>query len=249
MSTQNKSKNHEIAKIIERQLGEPVLIVEKEHIITATFNKVSKSCECSPSAAVSPEDVFDMADKLNIRSEEFIITYCSISISSSTGFPTVTLKANGKCKFIDGDECKLGTAKPTPCALFPVSRVMTLSADANRKREQILFVPKRHHTNGDEHTIEEWLKINDIDRKDIQSEEYHNFIADVLCVIDMNKLHKSSDIPEDIKSGAIAALITRLYGKYTPNSDRDMSNRYESAMSVIDTLIKTYPHLKKENNN
>ena len=249
MSTQNKSRNQEIAKIIERQLGEPVLIVEKEHTITATLNKISKSCECSPSATVSPEDVFDMVDKLNIKTEEFITTYCSISISSSTGFPIVTLKANGRCKFIDGDKCKLGTAKPTPCALFPVSRVMTLSTDENRKREQILFVPKRHHTKGDEHTIEEWLKINDIDRKDIQSEEYHNFIADVLCTIDMNKLHESSDIPESIKYGAVAALIARLYGKYTPNSYRGMSNRYESAMSVIDTLIKTYPHLKKENNN
>lgn len=249
MSTQNKSTNHEIAKVIERQLGEPVLIVEKEHIITATLNKVSESCKCSPSATVSPEDVFDMVDKLNMRSEEFIVTYCYMSTSRSTGFPIVTLKANGKCRFIDGDKCKLGTAKPTPCALFPVSRVMTLSADADRKREQILFVPKRRHTKGDEHTIEEWLKINDIDKKDIQSEKYHNFIADVLCKIDMDKLHKSSDIPEDIKYGVIAALITRLYGKYTPNSDRDMSNRYESAMSVIDTLIKTYPHLKKENNN
>lgn len=249
MSTQNELKNHEIAKVIERQLGEPVLIVEKEHIITATFNKVSKSCRCSPSAVVSPEDVFDMADKLNIRSEEFIMTYCSISTSRSTGFPTIALKAIGKCRFIDGDECKLGTAKPTPCALFPVSRVMTLSTDANRKREQILFVPKSSHTVGDEHTVEEWLKINDIDRKDIQSEEYHNFIADVLGTIDMNKLHESSDIPEDIRSGAVAALITRLYGKYTPNSDRDMSNRYESARSVIDTLIKTFPHLKRENNN
>lgn len=245
MSTHNITPNiEEIEKILEKQIGQKVRVVTETDTINATLNMVTKSCRCSPSSIITPSEVFKMADKLNMRSEEIIMRYCSVTVSKNTGVPVVALKSDGVCPFVDGNECSLGTAKPIPCGLFPVSRVITMAVESTARKE-IFFLPKKANTIGKSYTVKEWLDANDIPNKDKESEKFHQFIKGLILKFDFRKLEKDEIIPDELKAATLATTITRLYGKYEPNTDMDIEGRFSRVETAIETLLTTFPHLKR----
>ena len=101
---------------------------------TFTFHctQCGKCCIHREDILLSPKDLFNIAKKFQITPAEALEQYCETYIGCNSRFPIVRLRPQGsvkRCPLLKDQKCLVHDVKPTVCAMFPIGRYLTLSAD------------------------------------------------------------------------------------------------------------------------
>ena len=101
---------------------------------TFTFHctQCGKCCIHREDILLSPKDLFNIAKKFQITPAEALEQYCETYIGCNSRFPIVRLRPQGsvkRCPLLKDQKCLVHDVNPTVCAMFPIGRYLTLSAD------------------------------------------------------------------------------------------------------------------------
>ena len=113
------------------------------------------------SVMVESLDLFRIACHFKMDTKRIVNMYTDVVILSR-GFPMLTLKSNyslDTCIFMNSGKCSIHNVKPRACRLFP----LTAGPDDKEQNNFISFFASeehRHHFNGKEYKINDWLAEN-----------------------------------------------------------------------------------------
>ena len=107
---------------------------------------------------INGADMFRIAQKLGISTEQVLQKYTKYYIGDSSHAPIVTLRErdDGSCSLLRKGRCMVHDYKPSVCALFPLGRLY----DISEKKLQYFFNPKScgaGSNNGKLWKLQEWI--------------------------------------------------------------------------------------------
>lgn len=85
-----------------------------------------KCCVDTTDIILTPVDLYNMANELNITTKEVVNGYGKIVLGGNTGLPIVLLKRDrfNRCLLLKNKKCTVHLGKPGACYLFPLGRVI-----------------------------------------------------------------------------------------------------------------------------
>ncbi|MCL2393013.1 MAG: YkgJ family cysteine cluster protein [Oscillospiraceae bacterium] len=126
-----------------------------------------KCCRHREDLLLNSRDLFNVAKKLGISTEQALEQYCETYIGRDSKVPVARLKPQGAgrvCPLLKGSKCSVHDSKPTICAAFPLGRIIEgeeisdgLQSDKPMKLQYILnpiSCGRRKH----KHTVRSWLE-------------------------------------------------------------------------------------------
>ena len=97
--------------------------------------KCGKCCKHQNTILFTARDIFNIAKKLNMSTEDVINEYAETYIGSASRIPVVHMVPRGPseaCPFLMDGRCSIHECKPVVCALYPLGRV-TVNAESIMK--------------------------------------------------------------------------------------------------------------------
>ena len=174
---------------------------------------------CSNAFIMYPENVFSIADEMNITSNEVIEKYLTPYLKAPVPFFVST--SNGKCSLYDNGKCIVKN-KPTACKLYPVVR---LYSDGNFN----YFIAKENKSDViNTITLNELINSNKYEFTE-SSLKFYNFVNKAI----INGVEKSKKLCESDRAKFLSIILTILYGNYIPNTDSNIDNRYNDVLKFI----------------
>lgn len=92
-------------------------------------------CRCCGKCCINQDmiifnvrDIYNIARKKSMTMQQVVKAYTEVYIGNNSRIPVVHLLCNGPkgaCPLLEGGRCSVHDCKPTACALFPLSRVIT----------------------------------------------------------------------------------------------------------------------------
>ena len=89
--------------------------------------KCGKCCKHQNTILFTARDVFNIAKKLDLSTEDVINQYAETYIGSASRIPVVHMVPRGPseaCPFLTDGRCSIHECKPVVCALYPLGRVI-----------------------------------------------------------------------------------------------------------------------------
>ena len=178
---------------------------------------------CSNTFIMYPENVFSIADELNITSNEVIEKYLTPYLKAPV--PFFISISNGKCSLCDNGKCMVKN-KPTACKLYPVVR---LYSDGNFN----YFIAKENKSDViNTITLNELINSNKYEFTE-SSLKFYNFVNQAI----INGVEKSKKLCESDRAKFLSIILTILYGNYIPNTDSNIDSRYNDVLKFIKTGV------------
>lgn len=139
--------------------------------------------------ALTPFDVLQLRNHLNISWDTFLKQYATLYIGEATGLPVVSLRfssANEKhCPFVTPQGCSVYDARPTSCRLYPMARAIQRSRKDGRISEHFALI-REPHCKGFEsrrsYTPEQWIKCQSAQAGLAANDELMEIIALKNCM-------------------------------------------------------------------
>lgn len=98
--------------------------------------------------ALTPYDVLILRKYLDLSWQAFKDAYAAVHIGPTTGLPVVSLRfdqADGKrCPFVSDQGCRVYTARPSSCRLYPLARALGRSSDTGRVTVHYALLQEPH---------------------------------------------------------------------------------------------------------
>lgn len=114
--------------------------------------------------ALTPYDVLQLKNFLNISSQDFIETHALVYTGSSTGLPVVSLRFGSdqgkQCPFVTPEGCRVYPARPSSCRLYPLARALRRSRTDGRISAHYAIIKEAHCRGFDVHktqTVGQWI--------------------------------------------------------------------------------------------
>jgi Fe-S-cluster containining protein len=101
-----------------------------DHFCFACHPQVSCFNQCCRdlNQALTPYDLLRLRSYLGISSHEFIRQYVDIHAGPASGLPVASLKFDAtndrQCPFVTEDGCRVYSARPSSCRLYPLARAL-----------------------------------------------------------------------------------------------------------------------------
>jgi Fe-S-cluster containining protein len=125
--------------------------------------------------ALTPYDVLRLKDHLNISSQELIQRYMAIHTGEATGLPVATLRfssdASKNCPFVTAQGCRVYSARPSSCRIYPLARALQRSRRDGGLREHFVLIQESHCRGFETSrpiTVRRWIASQEL-------EAYHKF--------------------------------------------------------------------------
>ena len=111
--------------------------------------RCGKCCKHQNTILFTARDIFNIAKKLDVSTEDVIHQYDETYIGSASRIPVVHMLPRGPnqaCPFLKDGKCSIHDCKPTVCALYPLGRIIVhsesvmkgLTSDGDHKVKYIL---------------------------------------------------------------------------------------------------------------
>ena len=115
--------------------------------------------------ALTPYDVLMLRNHLNLSWQAFEDSYADLHQGPASGLPVVSLRFNQgsdrRCPFVAREGCRVYTARPSSCRLYPLARALSRSPDNGRITVHYALVQEPHcrgFEEGPEITVEQWIE-------------------------------------------------------------------------------------------
>ena len=170
-----------------------------------------------------PENVFSIADELNITSNEVIEKYLTPYLKAPVPFFIST--SNGKCSLCNNGKCIIKN-KPTACKLYPVIRMH------HNNDFEYFIADKKDYDVISTITLEELINSNKYEFTE-GSLKFYKFVNQAI----INGVEKNKELCESDRAKFLSIILTILYGNYIPNTDSEVDNRYSYVLKFIKTGV------------
>ena len=230
-----------LIKELKEQLGYEEIGLDD----TFTFHctQCGKCCIHREDILLSPKDLFNIAKKFQITPAEALEQYCETYIGCNSRFPIVRLRPQGsvkRCPLLKDQKCLVHDVKPTVCAMFPIGRYLTLSADDSftKNPEELsvgyIFNNPECGDGIETHTVREWFRSFNIPLKDDYFFTWTRTQATLCKHLQFLEEHISEKTMISIWN---ATLIT-LYLNYdiTEDFQTQFQQNSDAILSLIETL-------------
>ena len=114
---------------------------------------------------LTPYDVLQLKNYLNISSKTFIETYCLIYTGSTTGLPVASLRfdsdGNKLCPFVTPEGCRVYPARPSSCRLYPIARALRRRRTDGRCSQHFAVIREAHCKGFEERrtrSVHQWIE-------------------------------------------------------------------------------------------
>lgn len=135
--------------------------------------------------ALTPYDVLRLKDHLNISSQELIQRYMAIHTGEATGLPVASLRFSSdalkNCPFVTPEGCRVYSARPSSCRIYPLARALRRSRRDGSLREYFALIQESHCRGFETSrpiTVRRWIASQEL-------EAYHKFNDMVLELISL----------------------------------------------------------------
>lgn len=114
--------------------------------------------------ALTPYDVLMLRQHLKLSFSAFVDNCAEIHAGPASGLPVVGLRFEQsdqrRCPFVTDAGCRVYTARPSSCRLYPVARALSRSPDEGRIRAHFALLQEPHcrgFEQGPWITVEQWI--------------------------------------------------------------------------------------------
>lgn len=183
-------------------------------------------------------DLFRMAKELERTPAEVFQEYCESYLGSTSNMVIVRLLPRGRdkrCPLLVGRKCSIHKGKPTVCALFPLGRYVSFSADkstANAGYETAYILQDGNCGDTSEtHTVREWLNEFDLP---VQDEFYSKWVQTVMdCGSFVKQLQRL--VSENAVNMFCTAILGCIYLHY--DIDKPFLPQFDSNVESIKNFM------------
>lgn len=191
--------------------------------------KCGKCCIDRDDILLNPQDIYRMAKKLQMTPVQFINTYCNAYIGNNSNVPIIQLAPKevkegekAPCPMLsETGECRVHSAKPTVCAMFPIGRAAQMDLETKMISEpKFIFIDPKCGDNTETHTPREWLTSFGIPVKDEFFMEWQTLVMYVSGLVttlfQMAEKMEPSDRERFMKlvDGCEMLLLNVMYARY-----------------------------------
>lgn len=106
-------------EMIQKMLMENQM--QETDIFSFKCDGCGKCCYSTSDIVLTPYDLFYMASELKVIVEDVINRYCTRYVGSDSKIPIVAI-GSGRCPFLTERGCRLNSARPVICKLYPLGR-------------------------------------------------------------------------------------------------------------------------------
>ncbi|MDD3362684.1 MAG: YkgJ family cysteine cluster protein [Hespellia sp.] len=168
-------------------------------------------CSNREDILLSPQDLFRISKKLNMKPETVLMAYAEAYIGDNSRLPIVRLLpagANKRCSLLDGCKCVVHDAKPAMCAMFPIGRI--LERKDGKTSFIFCYMNPKCGDDSEVHTVREWFESFGIPLDDPYFKEWSQ------CIVQLSEsVQKIEPYCEKEKMmGIWVTMINLLYLKY-----------------------------------
>ena len=135
---------------------------------------------------------------------QVIQDYCVWYVGQTSKLPVVAVNIKGDCPFLEDNRCRIHSAKPTVCALYPLGRAGTENG--------IRYIVQDVNcgTDEEEHTVRSWLSGYGLEDSEVWFVEWQKTILSL--TERMNAIAEKTS--ERILNMVAQGLLVALYVNY-----------------------------------
>lgn len=145
----------------------PVLKLESNQTFSFTCSPqvpCFNACCRDLNQVLTPYDVLQLKQYLEITSSDFLIQYTQESTGPGTGLPVVSLRFGDThdmaCPFVTQAGCRVYPARPGSCRTYPLARGVSRNRGTGILVEQWALIQEPHcqgHQAGRSQTVDDWV--------------------------------------------------------------------------------------------
>ena len=138
-------------------------LLEPDEVFAFRCRGCGKCCKNRDDLILTARDLFNIAKKTGMRTEDVIDKYCDLYTGRDSRLPIVLLLPVGSsrsCPFLTGTRCSIHDSKPAVCAIFPLGRIYQATADGkdgSQPKVKYLLQPTDCASKRKKHTVRSWL--------------------------------------------------------------------------------------------
>ena len=189
-----------------------------------------KCCRNREDVLLTGPDVFRAAKELGMTIESFIHTYCEIYIGSTSRIPVCRIKPEGNdkhCPLLSENKCRIHSAKPSVCALFPLARVWDENGEARYHVQSNLS-----HRSNKTYTVRKWLERNNLPTDDVPGRIWVETVTACVKFV----LNNEDNLSEKEKTHVWNLMTFMMYYSYVDGIDLEKQMR-----AMKDSLTDSLP--------
>ena len=198
-----------------------------------------KCCKHREDILLSPYDLFRIAKYLGIEVVKVIQEYCVYFIGTSSKLPVIVLNMQGaerKCPFLEKGKCRIHSAKPSVCGMYPLGRIGT-NEDYSFK---YILQDVRCGTRDEEHTVREWLGEFGLEESEKWFEEWQKVIMPL-----SERMNGYSNVPDGVMSEVNSGILNLLYVQYDTKQDlleqfHENVRKMNVFLELIESILKGF---------
>lgn len=194
---------NEITELIKKEL-------KPDDTFEFQCNQCGKCCKNREDILLTPYDIYRASRYLNLETKDFFDKYCETFLGHTSKLPVVRLRPKyheKACPLLSSNgACKVHSAKPVVCALFPLGRV---APNANDKIHYLLQ-EIRCGSKGKRYTVKEWLAGYNIP----ESEKSMHLWTDIIVYMSLLIDKKLKNLSERVMTLVYNAFFNALYISY-----------------------------------
>lgn len=198
-------------------------------------------CKNRHDLILNSKDLFNIAKKLALSTEQVIEKYCNTYLGDNSRFPIVRLKpqgVNSACPLLKGSRCSVQDLKPGVCALFPIGRIAKFDTQVGGSDQfnsmDICYIKMEClcPTNRKQ-TVRSWLERFNIPVEDEFFAKWNEVLFTLSNLIQEFEQKLNS---EEALRHIIAAAIFSLYKNY--DTDKEFLSQFIENTDKIISLLR-----------
>ena len=184
-----------------------------------------KCCKNRDDILLNPYDLYRIASFLNVEMGQVIQDYCVWYVGQTSKLPVVAVNIKGDCPFLEDNRCRIHSAKPTVCALYPLGRAGTENG--------IRYIVQDVNcgTDEEEHTVRSWLSGYGLEDSEVWFVEWQKTILPL--TERMNAIAEKTS--ERILNMIAQGLLVALYVNY--DRKRPFLPQFKENVRKIDGML------------
>lgn len=230
-----------IEKLVENYIDNKIPTLKMTDTINFSCKMCGKCCRNRNVILLSPYDIYRACKYLKIKPIDFIHKYCYFYVGHESNLPLLILKFKEGfgytfCPFlkkkVENFVCTIQDAKPTVCALFPVSRFYQPQKDIIDYVYQDACGSKDSTI-----TLQDWLSMYNLQDSEECFKIYGQAIEDVESIIDLKKFRKTESCKE-YQSLFYSIMLYLMYMKF--DFDKDVLQNIKENMEQLTEFVKVF---------
>ena len=200
-------------------------VIRKDGTFKFRCTQCGKCCYGHSDIILSPFDVTRMARHLHMDNADVIRQYAVVLEGAHSHLPVIVLRMrpDGGCVLLDGKKCRVHTAKPSVCGLYPLGRAMSIS-QTDHSRELLYFLqPVDCGDASETHTPQDWLASFGMSNGEAEFEAWASVVGE-LAELAMAAIPK---LPYAVADMVLATMVQVLY-----------CEGYEDAKDVVQQVLE-----------